>query len=83
MDAEVLQACVPGCESVEKTGEWSYAAACKLRMGPVSLNMTGEMRLEDANPPYGCRIVGEGRDRARRTRQRRGDGVDSRGDERD
>ena len=64
VDAEVLQACVPGCESVEKTGEWSYAAACKLRMGPVSLNMTGEMRLEDANPPHGCRIVGEGRDRA-------------------
>lgn len=63
-DPEVLQACVPGCESVEKTGEWSYKASCKLRMGPVSLNMSGDMRLEDPKPPFECRIVGEGRDRA-------------------
>ena len=64
VDAEVLQACVPGCESVEKTGEWSYKASCKLRMGPVGLNMSGDLRMEDVNPPHGCRIVGEGRDRA-------------------
>ena len=64
VDPEVLRACVPGCEKVEKTGEWSYQASCKLRMGPVSLNMTGELRLEDVDAPRGCRIVGEGRDRA-------------------
>ena len=63
-DPEVLQACVPGCEQVEKTGAHSYKAACKLRMGPVSLNMSGDIRLEDVNSPHSCRIVGEGRDRA-------------------
>ena len=64
VDPEVLRACVPGCESVEKTGEWSYRASCKLRMGPVSLNMAGELRLEDVDAPRGCKIVGEGRDRS-------------------
>ena len=33
-------------------------------MGPVSLNMTGALRLEDVDAPRGCRIVGEGRDRS-------------------
>ena len=64
VDPEVLQACVPGCETVEKTGEWSYKATCKLRMGPVSLNLSGNVHLEEPNPPHGCRMTGEGRDSA-------------------
>lgn len=64
VDPEVLQACVPGCDLVEKTGEWSYKATCKLRMGPVSLNLSGSVNLEEPNPPHGCRMTGEGRDSA-------------------
>ena len=64
VDPAVLQKCVPGCESVERTGEWEYSARCRLKMGPVSLNMTGALRLEDVDAPRGCRIVGEGRDRS-------------------
>ena len=64
VDPAVLRKCVPGCESVERTGEWEYSARCRLKMGPVSLNMTGALRLEDVDAPRGCRIVGEGRDRS-------------------
>lgn len=62
VEPDVLQACVPGCESVEKTDEWAYKATCKLKLGPIGLNLSGNMRMEDVNPPYGCKIVGEGSD---------------------
>ena len=35
-DPEVLKACIPGCQSLEVSGENAFAATVKLKVGPVS-----------------------------------------------
>ena len=50
-DPNVLQACVPGCESIEKSADNEYVVAMTARVGPVSAKFKGKMRLIDLNPP--------------------------------
>ena len=59
-DAEVLKACIPGCQSLEKTSETSFAAKAKIKLGPVSATFNGAVQLTDLDPPNGYRISGEG-----------------------
>jgi carbon monoxide dehydrogenase subunit G len=57
IDPEVLQRCIPGCESLEKTGEDSYAATLKAGIGPIKGVFKGNVRLEEMRPPEHYRIV--------------------------
>jgi len=59
-DPAVLQACIPGCESLEKTSDTEMKAKVRLRIGPVSATFTGKVTLSDIDPPNGYRISGEG-----------------------
>lgn len=59
-DAEVLKACIPGCESLEKTSDTSFSAVAKMKIGPVKAKFKGAVTLEDMNPPNSYRIVGSG-----------------------
>ena len=59
-DPEVLKACIPGCQSLEKTGENGFAATAKIKVGPVSATFKGKVNLLDLDPPNGYRIQGEG-----------------------
>ena len=59
-DPDVLKACIPGCQSLEKTSETSFAAKAKIKLGPVSATFTGAVQLTDIDPPNGYRISGEG-----------------------
>ncbi len=59
-DTAVLQACIPGCESLEKTSDTEMKAKVRLRIGPVSASFTGKVTLSDIDPPNGYRISGEG-----------------------
>jgi carbon monoxide dehydrogenase subunit G len=59
-DAAILQACIPGCESLEKTSDTEMKAKVRLRIGPVSASFTGKVTLSDIDPPNGYRISGEG-----------------------
>jgi carbon monoxide dehydrogenase subunit G len=59
-DADVLKACIPGCESLEKLGDTEMTAKVKLRIGPVSASFSGKVTLSDIDPPNGYRITGEG-----------------------
>jgi len=59
-DPAVLQACIPGCESLEKTSDTEMKAKVRLRIGPVSASFTGKVTLSDIDPPNGYRISGEG-----------------------
>jgi carbon monoxide dehydrogenase subunit G len=59
-DPEVLKACIPGCESLEKTGENGFAAVVKTRIGPVSTTFRGKVELSDLVPLVGYTIKGEG-----------------------
>ena len=59
-DQAVLQACIPGCESLEKTSDTEMKAKVRMRIGPVSASFTGKVTLSDIDPPNGYRISGEG-----------------------
>lgn len=59
-DPEVLSACIPGCESLEKTSETSFMAVVMMKIGPVKARFHGNVKFEDFDPPNGYRIVGSG-----------------------
>lgn len=59
-DLAVLQACIPGCESLEKTSDTEMKAKVRMRIGPVSASFSGKVTLSDIDPPNGYRISGEG-----------------------
>jgi carbon monoxide dehydrogenase subunit G len=59
-DPEVLKACVPGCESLEKSADNEYRAAMTARVGPVSAKFTGRMTMTDMDPPHGYTLRFEG-----------------------
>ena len=50
-DPEILKACVPGCESIEKTAENEYVVLMTARIGPVSAKFKGKLALSDLDPP--------------------------------
>ena len=59
-DPEVLKTCIPGCDSVQPTGENQYAIGMALRIGPVSAKFKGQITLTDIQPPHSYRILFEG-----------------------
>ena len=60
-DPDVLRQCIPGCQSLEKTSDTSFAATVKVKVGPVSANFKGEVKLENINAPESYTISGEGK----------------------
>ncbi len=59
-DPEVLQASIPGCESVERVGDDQFQAKVALKLGPMSAKFGGKVKLENINPPASYTISGEG-----------------------
>ena len=60
-DPDILQRCIPGCESLEKTAENTYAAVLKAGVGAIKGTFKGEVRLAEMRPPDHYRIVVEGK----------------------
>ncbi|PTW62530.1 hypothetical protein C8N35_101574 [Breoghania corrubedonensis] len=60
-DPQILKACIPGCDSLEKTGENEMAAAVTTKVGPVKAKFKGEVKFENINAPESYTIVGEGK----------------------
>jgi carbon monoxide dehydrogenase subunit G len=56
----VLKACIPGCQTLEKTSDDSFSAAAKIKIGPVSATFKGKVQLSDIDAPNGYTISGEG-----------------------
>ncbi|CAI8037362.1 hypothetical protein GBAR_LOCUS20885 [Geodia barretti] len=50
MDPLALAACVPGCQSLEPTGENEYQAVVNVGVGPVRGNFTAKVAITDMNP---------------------------------
>lgn len=59
-DPEVLRACIPGCETLEKTSEHDLKATASVKIGPIAARFTGKVQLTDLDPPSSYRISGEG-----------------------
>lgn len=60
-DAEILKACIPGCQELEKVSDTEMTAKVVLKIGPVKAKFGGEVTLENLNPPNSYSIVGEGK----------------------
>jgi carbon monoxide dehydrogenase subunit G len=60
-DPDVLKACIPGCESLEKKSDTELAATVSLKMGPIKARFAGEVELKNLNPPHSYTIQGEGK----------------------
>src|SRR6266851_5310637 len=60
-DPEVLRRCIPGCESLEKTGDDTYAAIMKAGVGIVKGTFKGNVKLEEMRAPEHYRIVVDGK----------------------
>src|SRR5262249_2478327 len=59
-DPEILKACVPGCESIESTGDNQYQVLMVARVGPVSAKFKGKLTLSDIKPPNSYALAFEG-----------------------
>jgi uncharacterized protein len=60
-DPQVLQRCIPGCESLEKSGDDSYAVTIKAGIGAIKGTFKGNVHLEDMRAPEHYRIVVDGK----------------------
>jgi len=59
-DPEVLRASIPGCETVERTGDDSFQARVAVKLGPMAAKFAGKVQLTNINPPESYTIGGEG-----------------------
>jgi len=59
-DPEILKACIPGCESIEKSGDNEYTVQMTARVGPVSAKFKGRMTLLNIQAPNSYSIAFEG-----------------------
>lgn len=59
-DPEILRQSIPGCESLEKTGDNAFKAIVSSRIGPIAARFSGTVRLSDLDPPNGYTLTGEG-----------------------
>jgi carbon monoxide dehydrogenase subunit G len=61
VDPAVLQRCIPGCERLEKTGENTYSTTLRAGVGSIKGVFTGNVKLEDMQPPSHYRITVDGK----------------------
>jgi carbon monoxide dehydrogenase subunit G len=59
-DPDVLKACIPGCETVEKVSDTEYRVAMTASVGPVKAKFTGKLLLSDVSPPDSYTLAFEG-----------------------
>lgn len=60
-DPEVLKACIPGCESLEKISDTELEATVSVKMGPVKARFSGKVELTNLNPPLPIRSPAKAR----------------------
>ena len=61
LDPAVLAKCMPGCESLDKTGENVYAMRMKMLLGSMSGLFDGKVTITDVNPPSSYKLTVEGK----------------------
>jgi carbon monoxide dehydrogenase subunit G len=61
LDADVLKACVPGCESMSGNPQDGFEAVVVQKVGPVKARFTGAVALSDMVENQSLRISGEGK----------------------
>jgi carbon monoxide dehydrogenase subunit G len=57
VDPEILQRCVPGCQSLESTGDGSYKMTLKAGVGSIKGLFTGSIRLDEMREPEHYKMI--------------------------
>ena len=60
-DPDVLERCIPGCESLERDGESAYKVTLKAGVGAIKGVFTGAIRLEDMREPEHYKMLVDGK----------------------
>src|SRR5215469_4433252 len=59
-DPTILQACIPGCESLTRVDGHRFDAVAALRIGPVKATFRAAIEQSELDPPRRCLLKGEG-----------------------
>ena len=59
-DPEILEKCIPGCEEFKKNSDTSFTATATNKIGPFNASFTGDVELQDLDPPNSYKLVGQG-----------------------
>ncbi len=61
-DPDLLKACVPGCQDMEKLSDTEFKATVSTKIGPVKSRFKGTITLSDMDPPnsYTLSFKGDG-----------------------
>jgi carbon monoxide dehydrogenase subunit G len=59
-DPDILKACIPGCDKLERSAENEFTASAGVKIGPISARFAGRVQLSDIDPPTSYTISGEG-----------------------
>ena len=59
-DPQILQKCIPGCEEFKKNSDTSFTATATNKIGPFNASFTGDVELQDLDPPNSYKLVGQG-----------------------
>ncbi|WP_332814463.1 CoxG family protein [Ramlibacter sp.] len=59
-DPEVLKACIPGCEKVERVADDRFNVGLAVKVGPVSAKFAGRITLSDVQPPQRYTLAFDG-----------------------
>jgi carbon monoxide dehydrogenase subunit G len=59
-DVDILKACIPGCEELEKESDTELVAKVTLKVGPVKAKFSGRVTLDPSKAPDSFSLSGEG-----------------------
>jgi len=60
-DTATLQACIPGCESMNRLSDIEIEAKILAQLGPIRSTFATRISLSEMDPPNGYRLTGEGK----------------------
>lgn len=59
-DPEVLKACIPGCEKIERVADDRFNVGMAVKVGPVSAKFAGRITLSDVQAPHRYTLAFDG-----------------------
>jgi uncharacterized protein len=61
-DPDTLKACIPGCETVTRTGDNSFESVVAVKIGPVNARFKGRLQMTNVEAPraYTINFDGQG-----------------------
>lgn len=59
-DPAVLQACIPGCQSLEREADDRFVAIAEVRIGPIGARFKGSVSLSEIDAPNSYVLSGQG-----------------------